>query len=118
GRGLVSTGDERSREEQRALMSARAKNRQPVMRKLAVLLTAAAVLLLSGCAQGSAVMPTPGVTLAPPTPANMDELSPEPARAPTGQADCNRTASLRPFNNSAEADAAIATIRNRGRLIV
>jgi polar amino acid transport system substrate-binding protein len=100
------------------VMSARAKNRQPVMRKLAVLLTGAAVLLLSGCAQGSAVMPTPGVTLAPPTPAGMDELSPEPARAPTGQAECNRTASLRPFSTSAEADAAIATIRNRGRLIV
>src|SRR5712671_5245650 len=97
-------------------MSARAKNRRPVMRRLAVLLTAAAVL--SGCAQGGAVMPTPGVTLAPPTPANMDELSPAPARAPTDEAECNRTASLRPFNNRADADAAIATIRNRGRLIV
>jgi polar amino acid transport system substrate-binding protein len=98
-------------------MSARAKNRQPVANRWFGVL-AAAVLLLSGCAQGSAVMPTPGVTLAPPTPANMDELSPEPARAPTDEAECNRTASLRPFNNRAEADAAIATIRNRGRLIV
>ena len=32
--------------------------------------------------------------------------------------DCNRTASLRPFHNQAEADAAVANIRNRGRLIV
>src|SRR4051794_20382624 len=97
-------------------MSAFVKNRQPMMRKLGILLTAAAVL--SGCAQGAAVMPTPGVTLAPPTPAGMDELPPEPARAPADEGDCNRTASLRPFNNKAEADAAVANIRNRGRLIV
>ena len=63
-------------------------------------------------------MPTPGVTLAPPTPAGMDELPPVAARAPSDESDCNRTASLRPFNNKAEADAAVATIRNRGRLIV
>jgi polar amino acid transport system substrate-binding protein len=48
----------------------------------------------------------------------MEELPPQPARAPADEADCNRTASLRPFNNRAEADAAIAPIRNRGRLIV
>src|SRR5262245_42996790 len=85
-------------------------------RRLAVLLTAAAVL--SGCAQGSAVLQPPGVTLAPPLPAGMSELPPEPARARADEADCNRTASLRPFDNKAEADAAVATIRNRGRLIV
>src|ERR1700737_2707599 len=98
------------------VMSARAKNRRQLMKKLAVVLTTAVVL--SGCAQGTAVMPTPGVTLAPPTPANMDELPPQQARAPADAANCNRTASLRPFNNRAEADAAVATIRNRGRLIV
>src|SRR5258705_7480431 len=98
------------------VMSARAKNRQPVMKKLAVLLTTGVVL--SGCVQGAAVMPTPGVTLTPPIPAGMEELPPQPARAPADEADCNRTASLRPFNNRAEADAAIAPIRNRGRLIV
>jgi polar amino acid transport system substrate-binding protein len=98
------------------VMSARAKNRQPVMKKLAVLLTTAVVL--SGCAQGAAAMPTPGVTLTPPIPAGMDELPPQQARPPADEADCNRTASLRPFNNRAEADAAVATIRNRGRLIV
>ena len=42
----------------------------------------------------------------------------EPARAPTDDEECNRTASLRPFHNRDEAQAAIATIRNRGRLIV
>jgi polar amino acid transport system substrate-binding protein len=98
------------------VMSARAKNRQPLMKKLAVLLTTAVVL--SGCAQGAAAMPTPGVTLTPPIPAGMDELPPQQARAPADEADCNRTASLRPFNNRAAADAAVATIRNRGRLIV
>src|ERR1700730_12397398 len=98
------------------VMSARAKNRQPVMKKLAVLLTTAVVL--SGCAQGAAAMPTPGVTLTPTIPAGMDELPPQLARPPADEADCNPTASLRPFNNRAEADAAVATIRNRGRLIV
>src|SRR6202048_3267507 len=98
------------------VMSARAKNRRQLMKKLAVVLTTAVVL--SGCAQGTAVMPPPGATLAPPTPADMDELPPQQARAPADEADCNRTASLRPFNNRAEADAAVATIRNRGRLIV
>src|SRR6476646_7960963 len=88
-----------------------------MLRKVGVLLAAAA-LGLSGCAQGAAMMPTPGVTLAPPTPAGMDELPPVAARAPSDEGDCNRTASLRPFNNKAEADAAVTTIRNRGMLIV
>ena len=97
-------------------MSACAKNRQTVMKRLAIVFAAA--MLLAGCAQGAAVMPTPGVTLAPPAPAGMDELPPQPARAPVDEEDCNRTASLRPFNTKAEADAAVANIRNRGRLIV
>ena len=88
----------------------------PAWRKVAVVLATAVVL--TGCAQGAAVMPTPGVTLAPPTPAGMQELPPVAAKAPTSEGDCNRTASLRPFDNKAQADAAVATIRNRGRLIV
>jgi polar amino acid transport system substrate-binding protein len=92
-------------------MSARAKNR-----RLGALL--AAVALLSGCAQGAAVMPTPGVTLVPPAPAGMQELPPQPAKAPTADDDCNRRASLRPFATKPEADAAVTNIRNRGRLIV
>src|SRR6476619_556265 len=88
-----------------------------MLRKVGFLLAAAA-LGLSGCAQGAATMPTPGVTLAPPPPAGMDELPPVAARAPSDESDCNRTASLRPFNNKAEADDAVANIRARGRLIV
>ncbi|NBQ41803.1 MAG: glutamate ABC transporter substrate-binding protein, partial [Mycobacteriaceae bacterium] len=36
----------------------------------------------------------------------------------TADDDCDRTASLRPFDNPAEADAAVASIRERGRLLV
>ncbi|TFV59166.1 glutamate ABC transporter substrate-binding protein [Mycobacterium sp. PS03-16] len=101
-------------------MSARAKNRQPVMRILrAVVAVLAVPALLTGCAQAASVAPTPGVTLASPTPAGMQELPPEPARVPMpDNDDCNRTASLRPFPTRAQADEAVANIRERGRLIV
>jgi len=90
----------------------------PRATKLGALLTAAALLLV-GCGQASSVAPTPTVTLAPPTPAGMEELPPEPARMPDrSDDDCDRTASLRPFTNKAEADAAVAKIKARGRLIV
>ena len=63
--------------------------------------------------------PSRRVTLAPPTPAGMEELSPQPMRRPPRpRTDCDHTASLRPFANKEEADAAVANIRNRGRLIV
>jgi polar amino acid transport system substrate-binding protein len=105
----------------RPVMSARAKNKRPVMSaraKIGVLLTAAAVLM-TGCGQASSVVQTPGVTLAPPTPAGMEEVAPEPVRPATEPDDeCNRAASLRPFTNQAEADAAVANIKARGRLIV
>jgi polar amino acid transport system substrate-binding protein len=107
------------REEQTAVMSGVREEQTAVMsglRKIGVLLATAVVL--TGCAQGAAVLPPPGVTLAPPTPAGMEELPPVAAKPPTSEADCNRTASLRPFDNKAEADAAVTTIRNRGRLIV
>ena len=80
---------------------------------------AAAMLLLSGCAQAAPMVPTPSVTLAPPTPAGMEELPPEPARAPTvADDDCDPRASLRPFDTDAEADEAVRNIKERGRLIV
>ena len=86
-------------------------------KQLCVLLTA--VTVLAGCGQAASVMPVPGVTLAPPTPAGMEELRPERVRAPTiDEDDCDRTASLRPFTNRADADAAVANIRTRGRLTV
>ncbi|CAA0108715.1 ABC transporter glutamine-binding protein GlnH [Mycolicibacterium vanbaalenii] len=79
---------------------------------------AAATLLLSGCAEAAPTASTPNVTLAPPTPAGMEELPPEPARAPTAQDGCDLTASLRPFDTEAEAQEAVANIRDRGRLVV
>src|SRR6478735_9427461 len=79
----------------------------------------AAVAVVAGCAQASSVMQTPGLTLPPPTPAGMEEVPPEPVRVPDDSRDeCDRTASLRPFPNQADADAAVENIRNRGRLIV
>ena len=101
-------------------MSARAKNRTNLMRmwkQFGVALTAAAVL--TGCAQASSVAPLPGVTLAPPMPAGMEEMRPEPPQVPPeAETDCDATASLRPFTTAAEADDAVAEIRARGRLIV
>lgn len=88
------------------------------MTKLGALL-AVVVLLLSGCAQAAQLVPAPAVTLVPPTPAGMEELPPEPARAPTpADDDCDRTASLRPFDTKAEAEDAVRNIRERGRLLV
>lgn len=87
------------------------------MRKLLILL--AAVLAVAGCSQTAPALTLPALTLAPPTPAGMEELAPQPVRVPIEEDDdCNRTASLRPFSNKAEADAAVANIRARGRLIV
>ena len=40
------------------------------------------------------------------------------AETRSAESDCDRTASLRPFKTQAEADAAVAAIRERGRLIV
>ncbi|MGD9618797.1 MAG: glutamate ABC transporter substrate-binding protein [Mycolicibacterium sp.] len=78
---------------------------------------AAALLLASGCAQPEPLEPVPSITLAPPTPSGMQEMPPEPAH-PMADEDCDLTASLRPFDTEAEADAAVAKIRERGRLIV
>ena len=99
-------------------MSARAKNRQQVMsarfRRLAVLL--AAVTMLAGCSETAPVVDVPSVTLAPPTPAGMEEAAPSPAQPAPPADDC--TASLRPFSSKADATEAVSNIRNRGRLIV
>jgi polar amino acid transport system substrate-binding protein len=95
-------------------MSACAKNRRVLMKKLLGAL--AALAMLTGCSQAAPVIPVPGVTLAPPTPAGMEEVPPEPVQPARTEENC--TASLRPFPTKAEADAAVSTIRNRGRLIV
>jgi polar amino acid transport system substrate-binding protein len=91
-------------------MSARAWKRL-----LCILLTVAA---LAGCGRSEYVLPVPGVTLTPPMPSGMAEMSPEEVRPPMPDNDCNPTASLRPFTDPAQADAAVANIRARGRLIV
>ena len=87
------------------------------LRLLCVVLTA--VVVLAGCGHSEYVVPVPRVTVAPPTPAGMEELAPEPVQPPTtNENNCDRTASLRPFPDRAQADAAVAYIRARGRLIV
>jgi polar amino acid transport system substrate-binding protein len=79
----------------------------------------AAATVLAGCGQSGAMVVTPAPTLPPPSPAGMQEMPPQPPLPPDRTADnCNPTASLRPFDNPADADAALATIRARGRLIV
>ncbi len=90
---------------------------RPVGLLCAAVVVAAAVL--AGCGHSEPTVPVPVPTLPSPTPAGMQELAPQAARAPEDSGDdCNRTASLRPFPTKAEADAAVADIRARGRLIV
>ena len=49
----------------------------------------------------------------------MEELAPKPpGPSEADDNDCDATASLRPFTNKVASDAAVATIRARGRLIV
>ncbi len=79
----------------------------------------AATILLAGCgkAESLTVMTVP--TLPPPSPVGMEQMPSEaPLPADTTRENCNPTASLRPFATKAEADAAVADIRARGRLIV
>jgi polar amino acid transport system substrate-binding protein len=79
----------------------------------------AAAVILGGCTQQVDPAMPPVPTLAPPTPAGMELLRPEPPQAPDPAANaCDRTASLRPFASRIEADAAVAAIRKRGRLLV
>lgn len=85
-------------------------------RLLAAVLAAATV---SACGHPVEPAAAPPPTLAPPSPAGMEELPP-PTGPPAAPSDtnCDRTASLRPFPTKAEADAAVAKIRERGRLLV
>jgi polar amino acid transport system substrate-binding protein len=81
-----------------------------------------AVLTLGGCSQTAPAVNVPSVTLAPPTPAGMQEAPPQPP-LPSDPEEDDRpyggcTASLRPFTSQADADDAVLNIRNRGRLIV
>jgi polar amino acid transport system substrate-binding protein len=86
-----------------------------VMRKLFVVLATVSVLV--GCGQVAPMDSEPGITLAPPTPAGMEQ---DPSALYDGLPpdDDSCLGSLRPFPTKAQADAAVANIRNRGRLIV
>ncbi len=82
---------------------------------LAAALTAAG----TACGHPEPLAATTAPTLPPPTPVGMERLSPEPPLPPDDASQsCDLTASLRPFSTTAEAQAAVAYIRNRGRLIV
>ena len=90
--------------------------RRPAARGFAAL---AIATMLAGCGESGAMVATPVPSLPPPTPAGMQEMPPKPPLPPDKSADsCNPTASLRPFDNPVDADAAVANIRARGRLIV
>jgi polar amino acid transport system substrate-binding protein len=86
-----------------------------VMRKLIAVLAALTVLV--GCGYVAPTVPDPGITLAPPTPAGMEQAPSASTDEPPPDDD-SCTGSLRPFSTKAQADAAVANIRNRGRLIV
>ncbi len=89
---------------------------RPAARGFAAL---AIATVLAGCGQSGVMVVAPVPTLPPPTPAGMQEMPPQPPLPPDNSAEsCNPTASLRPFNNPVDADAAVAGIRARGRLIV
>jgi polar amino acid transport system substrate-binding protein len=76
-------------------------------------------IVLAGCSHTESLTVATVPTLPPPTPVGMDQLPPEPPLpSDDSSQNCDPTASLRPFNTKAEADAAVADIRARGRLIV
>jgi polar amino acid transport system substrate-binding protein len=76
-------------------------------------------IVLAGCSHAESLTVAAVPTLPPPTPVGMDQMAPQPPLpADDSSQDCDPTASLRPFPTKAEADAAVADIRARGRLIV
>jgi len=91
--------------------------RLPRLRRVCRVLATAVVL--AGCSHTESLTVATAPTLPPPTPVGMDQLPPEPPLPRDDSTEnCNPTASLRPFATKAEADAAVADIRARGRLIV
>ncbi len=79
----------------------------------------AVAVVLAGCSRTESLTVATVPTLPPPTPIGMELLPPQPPLpADDANQDCNATASLRPFPTKADADAAVADIRARGRLIV
>jgi polar amino acid transport system substrate-binding protein len=79
----------------------------------------ATAIVLAGCSHPESLAVVTAPTLPPPTPIGMDQMPAQPPLPPgSSKQDCDPTASLRPFPTKAEADAAVADIRARGRLIV
>jgi polar amino acid transport system substrate-binding protein len=79
----------------------------------------ATAIVLAGCSHPESLAVVSAPTLPPPMPIGMEQMPAEPALPPgSSKQDCDPTASLRPFGTKAEADAAVADIRARGRLIV
>ncbi|QUR66154.1 glutamate ABC transporter substrate-binding protein [Mycobacterium spongiae] len=78
-----------------------------------------AAVVLAGCGHSEPLKSKATPTLPLPTPVGMEVMPPQPPLPPdSAKQDCDPTASLRPFPTRAEADAAVANIRARGRLIV
>nr|VTO98178.1 ABC transporter glutamine-binding protein GlnH precursor [Mycobacterium riyadhense] len=79
----------------------------------------AVAMVVAGCGHSEPLKVEATPTLPLPTPVGMQVMPVEPPLPPDNTSqDCNPTASLRPFSNKADADAAVANIRERGRLIV
>ncbi|MFV0495255.1 glutamate ABC transporter substrate-binding protein [Mycobacterium sp.] len=79
----------------------------------------AVAALLVACNHSEPLTLEVAPTLPLPTPIGMQEMPVEPPLPPDDtRRNCKPTASLRPFTDKAEADAAVAAIRARGRLIV
>ncbi len=79
----------------------------------------ATAIVLAGCSHTESLTAATAPTLPPPVPIGMEQMPAEPPLPPgSSKQDCDPTASLRPFPTRAEADAAVADIRARGRLIV
>jgi polar amino acid transport system substrate-binding protein len=90
--------------------------RPPRVVDAAVALVTTAATALTGCGQSESMVAASAPALAPPTPEGMRELPPQPPQGVSD--DCDAAASLRPFAVKSEADAAVAGIRDRGRLII
>ena len=82
-------------------------------------LAAGALVVLAGCSQSDVATTLGTPTLSPPTPDGMEVLAADQVHPPPPRDEnCNPTASLRPFRSRAEAEAAVAKIHRRGRLVV
>ncbi|TDZ78143.1 ABC transporter glutamine-binding protein GlnH precursor [Mycobacteroides salmoniphilum] len=89
---------------------------QGAARRLAAL--AVVATMLAGCSTPENSTPLPQLTVPRPTPAEMTEQEPNRAHLDKVDTSCDPTASLRPTNDRAANDDAVAAIRKRGRLIV